>query len=157
MVNSKAPQPQYTFGRPNTTKLNRDPARLQPSFAQKLQLLFQLLWTDPDGKDAVLNEGFRPRVRAKQLAAEGVGIEDSMHSYGLAADIVDKKLGWNNPRLFAAVRKHAKTVGLYFLPNNPDGSWRDPAHVQGVPVTNLAQNEVRRSADPEQVARKYLV
>ncbi len=155
-----ASKPKYTFGRPNTAKLNRDPARLQPAFADKLERLFRLLWADPDGKDAVLNEGWRSRERAKQLAGGGTGIEDSMHCYGLGADIVHRRLGWGAktdkptdpvPRLFKAVAKYAKQVGLFQLPNG-----QDPAHVQGVPVTNVAQNAVRQSADPNKIALKYL-
>lgn len=157
MAASKRPKVRWTFGRPNTANKNRDPAKLQPPFADKLERLFQLMWADPDGKDAVLNEGYRPRSRAEEKAAEGLGSPDSMHIYGLAADIIHRKDAWNNPRFFRALRKHTKAVGLYYLPDNPDGSMRDPAHVQGVPPTNLAQNEVRRAKDIEAVARKYLV
>lgn len=145
----------YSFGRKNTLKLNRDPNMLSPAFANRLELLFKNLRML--GWDPCLNEGYRSPERAAQLAADyaaGKGpkaAKDSLHIYGVAADIISCTQGWSNPAFFKALGEEAKKLGLTW-----GGDFGDPDHVQAVPATNVAQNEVRNAVNVDAVVRKYL-
>lgn len=141
----------YSFGEPDDIQkgLSRDPNRLLPSFARKVEVLFQRLRAR--GLDPMLNEAYRTPERARRLAQAGTGIADSMHSYGAAVDIVDRRLYWNAPAFFRALGEEAEALGLTW---GGRFSRVDMPHVQAVPVK--AQNAIRASANPEAIAAEYL-
>lgn len=133
------------------TWLDRDPSKLVPSFARKIDQLFRALRAQ--GYDPVFWEGYRSPERAAEMARLGVGIKDSMHSYGAAADIIDRAKLWNAPAFFKALGAQAKALGLTW-----GGDWTrgDLPHVQAIPVT--AQNALRAApvASRDAVVRRYL-
>lgn len=122
--------------------VSRDPALLDPTFARAAQVVFTRM--RERGFDPVLFEGYRSPERAARLAGVGTGIASSMHSYGLAVDIIDRKLAYNAPRAFwDAVGAEGEAAGLVW-----GGRWTNPdrPHLQAVTVAQ--QNTVRRgSAD----------
>jgi hypothetical protein len=75
---SSSPTGVYDYGRPDRKDskgnviVSRDPALLMPSFANRLQDLFNLLRAE--GFKPLLQEGYRSPERAAGLAAEGLGI-----------------------------------------------------------------------------------
>jgi GNAT superfamily N-acetyltransferase len=122
--------------RRTNTWLNRDPSRLLPSFARKVDLLIQRLRAQ--GFDPIFWEGYRTPERAADMARIGTGIRDSMHIYGAAVDIIDRNKLWKNPAFFRALGREAKALGLYW-----GGDFGDSPHVQALPVS--AQNGLRRA------------
>jgi len=121
--------PKYAFGGPNTATLNRDPRMLLPSFVARLNLLFARMRAL--GWDPYLNEGYRTPERAAELAKDGSGIVDSMHSYGAAADIRSESAGWSNPQFFVDLGRESEALGLTW-----GGHWGDANHVQAVSVAD---------------------
>ncbi len=118
----------FSFGGNSTAKIDRDPAKLLPGFARKVEQLFRAMRAR--GFDPILWEGMRSVARAKELAAKGTGIADSMHSYGAAVDIVDRTLLWDAPKAFwAALGEEAQKLGLTW-----GGTFSDPdkPHVQAI-------------------------
>jgi hypothetical protein len=161
----------YSYGGPDFRNgkgqlLSRDPAKLLPSFAARLEVLFQRLRARRHPRtgfpfDPLLHEGRRERARAEGLAVEGVGSKNSLHIYGAAADIISKSKGWNDPEFFKALGEEARAVGLFWGGDWDDDGVREPGeddqpHVQAVPATPKAQNELRASRTPDAVARRYL-
>lgn len=126
----------YSFGGDSASKLDRDPKKLLPDFASKLELLFQRMRAR--GFDPVLWEGYRSPARAAALAKKGTGIADSLHSYGAAADIVDRKLLWDaTPAFWSALGQEAQKLGLTW-----GGTFGDKPHVQAV---SLQQQDAFRA------------
>jgi len=126
--------------------IDRDPRNLDPAFASKLELVFQRMRAR--GFDPILWEGFRTEARAQELKKAGVGIYPSLHQYGLAADIVDRRLRWNAPRAFYdAIGYEADRLGLTWGGHWPKG---DKPHVQGVTVADqravFARPAIQRAA-----------
>lgn len=125
-----------------------DIALLLPTFRKLVEELLVLMRTD--GFAPVLRDGMRTPAEAKATAARGVGIADSMHCYGIAADIICDEHGWDCARqgchFFTALGEHAQAIGLTW-----GGSWprKDLPHVQAVPVG--LQTRVRRAGSPEAV------
>ena len=75
--------------------------------------------------------------------SDDTGVEKSMHCYGLAIDIVDRRKLWNAAPLFwATLGKHAQARGLTW-----GGKWGDKPHVQAVP-TKL-QAKIRQATPKE--------
>lgn len=143
----------YSYWRPNRADgLNRDPGRLLPAFADRLELLFAAMRAR--GFDPVLHEGWRSKARAKMLAATGKGIEDTLHNYGAAVDIISASKLWSDMKFFEALAEESRKVGLY-----PGWDWegdkKDPPHVQAVPATTKAQDGLRASATPNEYVRRY--
>jgi hypothetical protein len=102
-----------------------------PAFADKIERVMQYMRAR--GHDAVVFEAYRSPVRVAHLVQVGTGVSDSMHEYGGAVDIVDRKLLWNASAAFkrdliAAVEAEGLTSGHTF--SNKD----DWAHAQAVPV-----------------------
>lgn len=128
----------YSYGGPNTPILNRDPRRLLPSFADKLEILFERM--RKRGFDPFLNEGYRTSARTTTLAAQGKGVVDSLHSYGAAADVISEEWLWGNLAFFKALGEETDELGLTW-----GGKWKgddyDPSHIQAIPV--FLQDEFR--------------
>lgn len=161
----------YSYGGPDYRNgkgqlLSRDPAKLLPSFAARLELLFRRLRARKHPRtglyfDPMLHEGRRERARAEGLAVEGVGSKNSLHIYGAAADIISKSKGWSDPAFFKALGEEARAVGLFWGGDWDGDGVREPGeddqpHVQAVPATKAAQGELRASRTPDAVARRYL-
>jgi hypothetical protein len=156
------PQPQppsgrYDWGEPprqdrrSHTTVNRDPSKLLPSFAAKIDLLIRRMRAE--GYDPMFWEGYRSPERAAALERIGSGIRNSIHIYGAAADIVDRKKLWSNPAFFAALGRNAKAIGLTW-----GGDWKrgDKPHVQGLPVSAQSQFRALPSAQArEQFLQRY--
>lgn len=119
----------FSYGGPDKNGLSRDPSLLLPSFAARVETLFQRLRAR--GFDPFLNEGYRTQARAAQLAAEGPGIVDSMHCYGAAADIKSFSRGFEWPEFFVALGQEAEKLGLTWGGRFPNG---DGPHVQALTV-----------------------
>lgn len=107
---------------------------------------------------AMRRRGFRPVVwetgrsdeRVAELAERGTGAAKSMHSLGLAADIVDAEKLWSNPEFFRALAEEVERVGLYRVKHKNRKTGKvsyDLPHVQAAPGSRDA--EFRR-ASPEQ-------
>ena len=114
----------YSFGDP--TNPYRDPGRLIPAFADRVELLFQRLRAR--GFQPFLVQGYRTPEQAADNEARGTGIARSQHILGAAADIHDAGKSAAFPR---AVGEEAKRLGLTW---GGDFSTRyDWAHVQAAP------------------------
>lgn len=119
---------------PRDGKVDSDMAKLVPSFAARVRELLGRMARK--GHSAVVWEAYRSQERAKELAAKGVGIEDSMHSLGLAVDIVDASLRWNaSQKFWEDLHAQALELGLVRVRHRgKDGVLRwDLPHVQAVP------------------------
>lgn len=123
----------YSFGGPDKGGVSRDPKLLLPSFAAKLNILFARMRAA--GWDPILNEGYRTPARAAELAKQGVGVADSMHSYGAAVDIISASRGWSNLAFFALLGQEAEALGLTW---GGRFSKVDRPHVQAIPVAQQA-------------------
>jgi len=131
----------YSFGGPDKSGVSRDPSRLLPAFADRLELLFARLRAR--GFDPMLHEGYRTPARAAELARQKKGIVDSLHIYGAAADIVSKSTGWSNPAFFKALGQEAEAIGLTWGGRFAEV---DSTHVQAVP--GKFENALRALAAP---------
>lgn len=125
---------------------------LVPAFRERVQAVLDQLTAR--GFTPVLRDGMRTRAEAAANARRGVGIADSMHCYGVAADVICAELGWQHPEFFAALGEVAEDAGLVW-----GGRWkrRDLPHLQGVPVA--WQDRVRRAGSPEVIdglVRRFL-
>ena len=114
---------------------------LEPAFRAKLQALLErmrVMGFDPEVYET-------RRSIARQQWLHGVGrthdlnrkpVTWTMHSQhlpdanglGQAADIIDAKLGWNNPRFFATLQIQAHVVGLYTIPEEQCHVQFNPPH-----------------------------
>lgn len=117
--------------------VERDLDKLAPAFRVKVESLLEKL--RGDGFAPLVWETYRSPERAKELAGKGRGIALSMHTLGLAVDIVDAKLRWNaSPEFWTALGRHAEALGLTW-----GGRFKrvDKPHVQAIPIS--LQNTVR--------------
>lgn len=139
----------FTYGgAPIRAGVDRDPKKLIPSFAKKLNVLFARMRAQ--GFDPMLWEGYRTPARADALATKGTGIHLSMHSYGAAADIVSESKLWNaSPAFWQALGREAKALNLTW-----GGDWtgdnHDAPHVQALTVGE--QNAFRAMGPNERSA-----
>jgi hypothetical protein len=143
----------YSYGgAPRRSGVDRDPYKLIPSFADKLEVLFTRLRAR--GFDPYLWEGYRSPARAAALEKKGTGIRLSMHSLGAAVDIVNGaqvKAGgnpWVAPKQFwDAVHQEASRLGLTW-----GGVWTraDKPHVQAITVRQ--QVAFRQMSDAQRAA-----
>lgn len=127
----------YAFGgSPRRAGVNRDPRKLLPGFARRLNLVFARMRAR--GFDPYLWEGYRTPERAAALAQSGQGIRKSMHVYGAGVDIVSARDLWDASSAFwDALGREAERVGLTWGGRFDDGD-QDVAHVQAVPVEEQA-------------------
>jgi hypothetical protein len=133
---------------PSNKKIDNSLDNLLPSFGAKVQVLLYNM--EQMGYDPILFEGYRTPARAKELAGKGLGIANSLHIYGAAADIISKSKLWSAPNDFwVALGNEAKKLGLVWggdFPHKPDVD-----HVQAISVREesrfrgLASNDVRDS------------
>lgn len=143
----------YTFGgKMLRSGVDRDPNKLLPGFAKKVDLLFKAMRAR--GFRPMLWEGYRTPERAAQLSEQGVGIANSLHIYGAAADIVDESTApdyWKGaPGFWTALGEEAEKLGLTW-----GGRWtkRDLPHVQAIPVAQqVAFRKMSRSEQEKVVA-----
>jgi hypothetical protein len=153
-------KPRYSYGRPDGPNgISRDPGLLLPSFAARVELLFQRM--RKRRFDPVLHEGFRTRARAEMLSRDpdgpgprkAPGIPHSMHIYGAAVDVISASRGYEHPAFFTALGEEAKRLGLTW-----GGDFGDRPHVQAIPYTSRAQNGLRAAAVHERDAyvRRWL-
>jgi hypothetical protein len=137
----------YTYGGlPIRLGVDRDPKKLLPGFAKKIETLMQRMRAR--GFEPELWEGRRSASRAKALSVVGTGVADSMHIYGAAVDIVDKNKLWNaSPAFWAALGEEAERLGLTW-----GGRWTkvDKPHVQAIAVSK--QNAFRAMTDAQRAA-----
>lgn len=146
----------YSYGRPDGVSrdglpLSRDPEKLLPAFADKLEILFQRLRAQ--GFHPVLHDGLRSQEQARLHAARGTGKVDSPHIYGFAADIIDANLAYDNPRLFEALGREAERLGLTW---GGRFSKVDRPHVQAVPFREEAKLRAMSFAARDAFVRNFL-
>lgn len=101
-----------------------------------------------EGWDPRVFETLRSTERAMKLAAKGTGVVQSMHCYGIAADIISASKLWNaSPGFWLSLRRNAEKHGLV-----SGAAWRrhDLPHVQGVPVD---KQWLIKQSTPEEIAR----
>lgn len=135
----------YSYGgEPLREGIDRDPKNLLPGFAKKLEGVFRRMRAA--GYDPMLWEGYRTPERALEMERRGVGIADSIHSYGGAADIIDTNSYWNaSGGFWDALGRAAKAEGLTW-----GGDFGDRPHVQAITVAE--QNLFRAASDAERRA-----
>lgn len=123
----------------------RDPAQLDPVFADKVDTLFRAMRSA--GYDPYLWEALRSFERAEQLAKNKRGIALSMHCYGLAVDIVDgDDSPWSGPPgFFESLHHEAHALGLHTI------GAQDRPHIQAVPIGPM-QDRVRAMTESERRA-----
>ena len=129
-------------------ELNRDPESLLPSFADRVEILFQRLRAL--GFDPIVNEAYRSPERGARLKDLGYSQagDKSMHVHGAAVDILSASGGWQGSEdLWQAMGPIAEELGLVW-----GGRWSfyDPAHVQAVAVNE--QGKLRSSGEPDELA-----
>ncbi len=118
---------------------------LVPAFRERLEEALKV--TRGQGYKPLLWETLRSPGRAKELAAKGVGIVASMHTLGLAADVICLDHRWgcheHHCSFFEAFGVNAEKLGLTW-----GGRWKrvDKPHVQLPPIR--LQDKVR-ACDPE--------
>lgn len=134
-------------------------SKLAPSFRVKVEQLLERMRRD--GWHPLVWETYRSPERAAELATDKLK-GASMHTLGLAVDIVDESKLWGATApgrdFFDALGEHAEALGLTwggrFL--NDDGTeGRDPPHVQAIPLAQ--QNRYRgitTLADRDALLRK---
>lgn len=124
----------WTWGRPNGKDawgnvIYRDPSGVVPAFADKIERVMRRLRAR--GFDAVVSEAYRTPARAQRLNEGGTGIAKSLHSYGGAVDIVDRKFGWETSAAFKnAVVEEVEREGL--MSGRRFSNKDDWAHAQAV-------------------------
>lgn len=132
----------------STPKSKYKPASLLdllPAFRLKIGTLLANLTMA--GHDPIPISTGRTPIQANANVLAGTGIKDSMHLYGLAADIISATKGWSDPEFFDALGLEAERLGLTWggrFKNRPGG---DRPHVQAIPVA--AQNAIRALKSPE--------
>lgn len=153
-----AARPRYSYGGPDGPRgISRDPRKLIPTFAAKLETLFQRM--RKLGFDPFLHEAYRTPERAAMLAKDpdgdgpkkAPGIKDSLHSYGAAVDIISCSRKWEHPSFFKALGRETKKLGLFW-----GGDFGDADHIQAVPPTPVAQNGLRAARDRDAYVRRYI-
>ena len=123
----------YSYGgAPLRAGVDRDPAHLLPEFADKLERVFRRMRAR--GFHPLLWEGYRTPERAAQEAREGDGVVKSLHTYGVAADVVDESTApryWDGtPGFWTALGEETEREGLTW---GGRFTRKDADHVQLVP------------------------
>lgn len=135
----------------NKTRYRSDDINLLlPTFRQKVENLIQTM--QAAGFKPILWDGLRTPEEAARNAARGRGIENSMHLYGAAADIICDDHGWDcakhGCRFFKRLGLAAEKAGFVW-----GGRFTrvDEPHVQGVTVRK--QNEMRTHGTSAETAQ----
>jgi hypothetical protein len=109
------------------------------------------------GYDPIPFDTARTPEEALRNASKGVGILNSIHIYGAAADTICGKHGWScaskKCQFFRALRREGLALGLFRGPE------ADLPHLQGLPATKKDQDALRAlGAGPEtEAARDALI
>lgn len=110
-----------------------DIEQLLPTWRAKVREL--ILRMGELGYVAVLHDGLRTEAEAKANAAKGVGIADSVHCYGLAADLICGLHGWqchkNRCGFFEVLGREGEALGMVW---GGRFSRVDLPHFQAIPV-----------------------
>jgi len=108
---------------------------LQPAFRVQLERLLELMRAD--GYAPRVFETKRSDARVAELVAKGTGSVGSLHPLGLAADIIDEKLGWKaSPDFWRALGENAAQLGLGRVQHTNPKTGKtelDLPHVQALP------------------------
>lgn len=131
------------------SKQDDNPAHLDPTFRATLDAVFDELRAK--GWEPKLFEGYRSAERQAALKADGKSkVSWSYHQYtrggvpaALAADVIEAKHGWSSDPFFADLQAAAEARGLE---SGNAWKWRDAAHVQAAPSTQITA--IREGADP---------
>ena len=110
------------------------------------------------GFKPLLWETYRTPTRAEALARKGVGIRDSIHCYGAAADVVCGEHRWDCKKhsceFFSSLGEQAEKLNLVW-----GGRFKrvDAPHVQGVLVKDQARFRAMKAfADREAFVAAFL-
>lgn len=89
------------------------------------------------GFDPWVFETWRSGERADWLVAQNrlASGRNSMHCYGLAADIICRERHWDNPLFFEALGNVAKDRGLTWGGSDFGPNIYDGPHIQAIPVS----------------------
>lgn len=131
------------------SRQDNNPAHLDPTFRATIDAVFVEL--RGKGWQPVLFEGYRSADRQAALKAGGKStVSWSFHQYtrdgtpaALAADVIEARYGWSSDPFFADLQAAAEARGLE---SGNAWKWRDAAHVQAVPSTQISA--IREGADP---------
>jgi hypothetical protein len=105
-------------------------ALLEPTFMERVIELIKRM--EAREFDATVWETLRTRERAQMLAESGTGIVDSMHCYGVAADIISKSKLWDAPKEFwDGMTEESEDLGLVRVYQH---GHLDGPHVQAIDV-----------------------
>lgn len=129
---------------------------LVPTFrAQVVGVLAEL---KADGYDPVLFDALRTPAEAARNATKGTGIKDSMHCYGVAADVICGQHGWSCAKagcgFYGAL---AGRVRARKLLSGADFAKADRPHFQGVSIKQQAAVRALGRKDDTLAARDALV
>ena len=128
---------------------------LLPPFRERVVILLDAL--KGRGHEPVLFDGLRTPEEAQRNAQKGVGVLNSMHLYGIAADIICGKHGWSCEKadchFFAALGLEAMKLGLTW-----GGTWRrrDMPHVQAIAVKDQTRFRRLKPEEREPFVRAIL-
>lgn len=106
---------------------------LLPTFRDRVKRLVEEM--RKRGYKPIVRDTGRTPEEALKNAAKGSGIVDSMHCYGVAADLICEDHLWScamkDCRFFPLLGEVAESLGMVW-----GGRWqrRDLPHVQGIPV-----------------------
>jgi murein DD-endopeptidase MepM/ murein hydrolase activator NlpD len=104
---------------------------LLPSFRDKVVQLIALM--QDSGYDPIPYSVLRTPAEAAANAENNIGIENSMHIYGAAVDILSASSGGKNPEFFEKLGYYAESLGLTWGGRfNVERDER--AHVQAIPI-----------------------
>lgn len=123
-----------------------DPAELLPPFRRAVEVLLERMRAS--GHKPVLHETYRSPERAAQLAKEGRGQANSLHTWRIAADLICERHEWSCGKhkcdFYQRLGVEAERLGMTW-----GGRWerRDLVHVQAIPVA--VQQRARRAPVPE--------
>lgn len=121
-------KPAPSTARRSKAGVDSDLSHLAPHFRRKIEQLLKLM--RDYGFRPIVWETYRTPERAKALTPKLKGA--SMHTLGLAVDIVDEDLLWDaTPAFRQALQRTAESLGL-----TSGATFSDPDdwHVQGVPL-----------------------
>lgn len=128
---------------------------LVPSFRARVVIVLDEM--KALGYQPCLRDTLRTKLEAERNEARGVGIRNSMHLYGVAADVICDVHGWgcrsSGCKFFQDLRETALKAGCFIGPQN------DWPHFQAVPASVGAQDKVRKAKNVQEIddlCKKYL-
>lgn len=141
---------------------------LLPTFRKRVEQVLAAMIAR--GFHPVLKDTLRTPAEAKKYALSGKGIDNSMHLYGAAADVICAEHGWDCQKVDPKTKKKLYDCRFFIVlgeevaktRSNWGGTWRtkrDYPHFQGLEPTARRQNEMRALGQDESslAARDKLV